>query len=90
MYNAIYDQVIGFIHDSHHGFLTGRSCSTQPLLIHHDWFKVLDKRGQVDVVFIVIHRAVMVFKLLNNLAPVYLCSKFIPRNKLVNCPLRDP
>ena len=58
MYNAIYDQVIGFIHDSHHGFLTGRSCSTQLLLIHHDWFKVLDKRGQVDVVFIVIHRAV--------------------------------
>ena len=59
-------------------------------MIHHDWFKVLDKRGQVDVVFIVIHRAVMVFKSLNSLAPVYLCSKFIPRNKLVNCPLRDP
>ena len=52
MYNAIYDQVIRFIHDSHHGFLTGRSCTTQLLLVHHDWFKVLDKRGQVDVVFI--------------------------------------
>ena len=52
VYNAIYDQVIRFIHDSHHGFLTGRSCTTQLLLVHHDWFKVLDKRGQVDVVFI--------------------------------------
>ena len=52
MYNAIYDQVIRFIHDFHHGFLTGRSCTTQLLLVHHDWFKVLDKRGQVDVVFI--------------------------------------
>ena len=52
MYNAIYDQVIGFIHYSHDRFLTGRSCSTRLLLVHHDWFKVLDKSGQVDVVFI--------------------------------------
>ena len=51
-YNAIYDQVIRFIHYSLHGFLTGRSCTTQLLLVHHDWFKVLDRRGQVDVVFI--------------------------------------
>ena len=40
VYNAIYNEVISFIHDSHHGFLTGRSCTTQLLLIHHDWFKV--------------------------------------------------
>ena len=52
MYNAIYDQVIGFIHDSHHGFLIGRSCTTQLLLARHDWFNLLDKSGQVDVVFI--------------------------------------
>lgn len=52
VYNAIYNQVISFVHDSHHGFLTGRSCTTQLLLVHHDWFKVLDKSGQVDVVFI--------------------------------------
>jgi len=52
VYNAIYDQVIGFIHDSHLGFLAGRSCSTQLPLVHHDWFKVLDKSGQVDIVFI--------------------------------------
>ena len=51
-YNAIYNQVISFVHDSHHGFLTGRSCTTQLLLVHHDWFKALDKSGLVDVVFI--------------------------------------
>ena len=31
----------------------------------------------------------MVFKSLSNLAPEYLCSKFIPRNELVDYPLRD-
>lgn len=50
--NAIYYQVISLVHDSHHGFLTGSSCTTQLLLVHHDWFKVLHKSGQVDVVFI--------------------------------------
>ena len=52
MYNAIYYQVISLVHDSHHRFLTGSSCTTQRLLLHHDWFKVLHKSGQVDVVFI--------------------------------------
>lgn len=52
VYNAIYNQVISFVHDSHHGFLTDRSCTTQLLLVHYDWFKVLDKSGQVNVVFI--------------------------------------
>ena len=28
VYHAISNQVISFIHDSHHGFLTGRSCTT--------------------------------------------------------------
>ena len=57
MYNDIYNQVISFIHDSHHEFLTGRSCPTQLLLVHHDWLKVLDKRSQVDVVFIVFSKS---------------------------------
>ena len=52
VYNAIYNQVISFMHDSHHGFLTSRSCTTQLLLVHHDWFKVLDKSGRADVVLI--------------------------------------
>ena len=52
VYNAIYDRVTAFIHSSHHGFLRGRSCTTQLLLAHHDWSKALDNSGQVDVVFI--------------------------------------
>ena len=53
VYNAIiYEQVIEFVHSSHHGFLRGRSCTTQLLLVHHDWSKALDNGGQVDVVFI--------------------------------------
>ena len=52
VYNAVYRQVIEFIHSSHHGFLNGRSCTTQLLLVHHDWSKALDNSGQVDVVFI--------------------------------------
>ena len=52
VYNAVYRQVIEFIHSSHHGFLNGRSCTTQLLLVHHGWSKALDNSGQVDVVFI--------------------------------------
>ena len=52
VYNAIYGQVTAFIHSSHHGFLRGRSCTTQLLLAHRDWSKALDNSGQVDVVFI--------------------------------------
>ena len=36
VHNEIYGQVVDFIHNSHHGFLRGRSCTTQLLLIHHD------------------------------------------------------
>ena len=50
--NAIYGQVIEFIHSSHHGFPRGRSGKTHLVLVHHDWSKALDNRGQVDVVFI--------------------------------------
>ena len=46
VYIAIYNEVISFIHGSHHGFLTGCSCTTQLLLVDHDWFKVLDRSGQ--------------------------------------------
>ena len=54
VYNAIYGHVIDLIHNSHHGFLRGRSCTTQLLLVHvhHDWSNALDINGQVDVVFI--------------------------------------
>ena len=69
MYNAIYNQVISFVHDSHHGFSTGRSCTTQLLLVRHDWFKVLDRIGQVDVVFIGFSRAFNNNTLFNHVSP---------------------
>ena len=50
VYNAIFGQVIKFIHSTQHGFL--RSCTTQLLLVHHDWSMTYDNGGQVDVVFI--------------------------------------
>ena len=43
---AVYNQVFSFMHDSHHRFLTGRSCTTKLLLEHHDWYRVLDKSGK--------------------------------------------
>ena len=74
VYNAIFGQVIEFIHSSHHGFLRGRSCKTQPLLVHHDWSKALDNGGQVDVVFIDFAKA---FDLVNHsilLSKLYKCG----------------
>lgn len=52
VYQAVYDQVFQLVHSSHHGFLKGRSCTTQLLVVHHDWSKTLDCRGQVHVVFL--------------------------------------
>lgn len=36
VYDAIYEQVIDFIHCSHHGFQRGRSRTTQLRLVHHE------------------------------------------------------
>ena len=52
LHTAIYDQVSQYLHDSHHGFLRGRSTVSQLVLVHDDWAKVLDNQGQVDVVFL--------------------------------------
>ena len=46
-----------YLHDSHHGFLRGRSTVSQLVLVHDDWAKVLDNQGQVDVVFLDFSRA---------------------------------
>ena len=35
-----------------HGFVKGRSCETQLILIHHQWATALDQGRQVDVVFL--------------------------------------
>ena len=90
MFKSIY-QVISFIHDSRHGFLTGRSFTTQLLLLHHDWFKVLDKSGQVHVVFTDFFTSfVMILSLPNftNMMSMETCSTHdLCRDSLRSCPL---
>ena len=73
LYNAIYHQVADYIHGAHHGFLVGRSCTTQLLLVHLDWFEALDRRGQVDVVFIDFVNA---FDLVNHNIPLMKLYKY--------------
>ena len=38
--------------DSQHGFREQRSCVTQLLQLLHHWFRTLDKRQSVDVIFL--------------------------------------
>ena len=63
LHTFIYDQVFQYLHDSHHGFLRGRSTVSQLVLVHDDWAKVLDNQGQVDVVFLDFSKA---FDLVNH------------------------
>ena len=81
VYNAVYGQVIEFIHSSHHGFLNGRSCTTQLLLVHHDWSKALDNSGQVDVVFIDFAKA---FDLVNHTILLTKLYKYGVRGSLLD------
>ena len=63
LHTVLYDQVFQYLHDSHHGFLRGRSTVSQLVLVHDDWAKVLDNQGQVDVVFLDFSKA---FDLVNH------------------------
>ena len=63
LHTVIYDQVFQYLHDSHRGFLRGRSTVSQLVLVHDDWAKVLDNQGQVDVVFLNFSKA---FDLVNH------------------------
>ena len=63
LHAVLYDQVFQYLHDSHHGFLRGRSTVSQLVLVHDDWAKVLDNQGKVDVVFLDFSKA---FDLVNH------------------------
>ena len=51
IHRAIYTHVLPFLTDWQHGFVKGRSRTTQLVLTHHMWSKALDGGLQVDAVF---------------------------------------
>jgi len=53
--NAILDHMFDndFISPHQHGFLPGRSCTTQLLDVLDKWTEILDNGGAVDVVYLV-------------------------------------
>ena len=52
IHRAIYSHVSPFLTDWQHGFVKGRSCTTQLVFTHHMWSKALDAGLQVDAVFL--------------------------------------
>jgi len=47
----------GFISDRQHGFVLGRSCSTQSLEVLDKWTDILDKGGDIDVIYLDLAKA---------------------------------
>ena len=56
---AFLDHLIdnGFISDHQHGFVPGRSCSTQLLEVLDKWTDILDRGGDIDVVYLDLAKA---------------------------------
>ena len=52
VHNAIYSHVAPYLTKWQHGFVRGRSCTTQLVISHHQWSKALDEGRQVDVIFL--------------------------------------
>ena len=57
IHRAIYSHVSPFVTDWQHGFVKGRSCTTQLVLTHHMWCKALDAGLQFDAVFLFFAKA---------------------------------
>jgi len=52
LYNAVFPKLYDKIHSLQHGFVKGRSTTTQLLEVYHQIGSVLDKGGQVDMLFL--------------------------------------
>lgn len=50
--NYLYPFLRNVIHPYQHGFMRGRSCSSQLLKVYHNIGKILDRGGQVDIVYL--------------------------------------
>ena len=72
IHRAIYSHVSPFLTDWQHGFVKGRSCTTQLVLTHHMWSKALDAGLQDDAMFLDfakafdrVHHKILLHKLCN-------------------------
>lgn len=52
IFNHLYPFLECKIHPLQHGFMKGRSCCTQLLKVYHEIGSILDKGGQIDVIFL--------------------------------------
>ena len=52
IFETLYTHVKDSLHSLQHGFIRGRSCTTQLLLVYQSIGSTLDRGGQVDVVFL--------------------------------------
>ena len=52
IFNHLYPFVEDTLHPLQHGFIKGRSCASQLLKVYHSIGSVLDKGGQVDIIFL--------------------------------------
>jgi len=52
VFDHLYPLVEGRLHPLQHGFCKGRSCTTQLIQVYHQIGSVLDKGGQVDMIFL--------------------------------------
>ena len=57
LHNHIYPQVKNSIHLLQHGFMKNHSCTSQLLKVYNSIGSVLDKGGQVDIVYLDYSRA---------------------------------
>ena len=52
VFEKLYSHVQSALHPLQHGFVKGRSCTSQLLLVYHDIGRILDRGGQVDIIYL--------------------------------------
>ena len=57
VYKIIIDHLQPLLHDLQHGFMKDRATNTQLLIVYDYVSKIMDDRGQVDIVFLDLAKA---------------------------------
>jgi hypothetical protein len=50
--NHVYPFIAPHLHPLQHGFMKGKSCATQLLKVYHSIGSILDRGGQIDIIFL--------------------------------------